>query len=521
MRTTSGIQSEKVKFTLVAILAAAACFFTYYFHVILGAGTVVTHFYYIPVILAALWWKRKGLFVAVFLAAFLVFGHHFLRSGVLTANDYLRATMLVVVGAVVVALSERIEKAQQVLQERSHHLGERVKELKCLYGISNLVEQHGSSLEQILQETVRLIPPSWHYPGITCARLTLPGQEFRTDNFSDTMWKQRSDIIVHREPIGSLEICYLEEKPESDEGPFLREERSLLNVIAERLGRIIEHKQAEEALQKAHEELERRVEERTAELSRTATLLRKEVAERKRAEEELRRINEELKNFVHVVSHDLKTPITYIQGFSSTLLDKHKEGLDDQGRMCLERIDASALRMERSVSDLLALSKVGKVVATFEDVSSLEIVRNVILSLQDRLKESDIELVVADNLPTIYCDGERMYQVFENLLVNAVKFTGGAKNPQIEIGYEDRGDFHQFYVRDNGIGIDPQHHKRIFEMFHRLKVIEDEEGTGLGLAIVDRIVNNHGGKVWVESEKGKGATFHFSLPKAPSPVRLL
>jgi two-component system CheB/CheR fusion protein len=91
---------------------------------------------------------------------------------------------------------------------------------------------------------------------------------------------------------------------------------------------------------------------------------------------------------------------------------------------------------------------------------------------------------------------------------------GDTKNPKIQIGYEHMGDFHVFYVRDNGIGIDPKHHQKIFERFHRLRQIEDEEGTGLGLAIVKRIVNNHGGTVWVESEKGKGAAFYFTLPKA-------
>ena len=243
-----------------------------------------------------------------------------------------------------------------------------------------------------------------------------------------------------------------------------------------------------------------------------------DITEQKRAEEELRKINEELKNFVHIVSHDLKTPIISIQGFSSRLLKVFQDKLGDQGRRYLEQIKASSRRMEVLVSDLLKLSWIGQVVSTFKDISSIEIVKNVTSALQDRLKESDIELVVADHLPAISCDGERIYQVFENLLVNAIKFTGGAKNPQIEIGYEDRGDFHQFYVRDNGIGIDPKYHRRIFELFHRLKLIEDEEGTGLGLAIVERIVSNHGGKVWVESEKGKGSIFYFTLPKAPSPV---
>ncbi|MBW1741364.1 MAG: PAS domain S-box protein [Deltaproteobacteria bacterium] len=242
------------------------------------------------------------------------------------------------------------------------------------------------------------------------------------------------------------------------------------------------------------------------------------ITEQKRAEEELQKINEKLKNFVYVVSHDLKTPIISIQGFSSRLLKNYHEKLGEEGRRYLEQIRASGHRMEVLVSDLLALSRIGQVVSTFKDVPAIEIVKNVTAGLQDRLKQEGVELVVTHNLPTIHCDKGRIYQVFENLLVNAIKFIGDTKGPKIEIGYEDRGDFHQFYVRDNGIGIDPKYHRKIFEMFERLQEIEDEEGTGLGLAIVERIVNNHGGKVWVASEKGKGATFYFTLPKTARPV---
>ena len=225
-------------------------------------------------------------------------------------------------------------------------------------------------------------------------------------------------------------------------------------------------------------------------------------------------LNEELKNFVHFVSHDLKIPIISIQGFSSRLLKNCQEKLGQKGRTYLEQIKASARRMDILVSDLLALSSIGRVVSNFKDVSSLKVVKNVTSGLQDRLKENEMKLVVADNLPTIYCDGERIHRVFENLLVNAIKFVRGAENPTIEVGYDGKENLHQFYVKDNGIGVDPKYHRKIFEMFQRLKEIEDKEGTGLGLAIVDRIVNSHGGKVWVESEKGKGATFYFTLPKA-------
>ena len=241
-----------------------------------------------------------------------------------------------------------------------------------------------------------------------------------------------------------------------------------------------------------------------------------DITEEKRAEEKLRKINKELKSFVDVVSHDLKTPIIAIQGFSSRLFKNNQEKLGEKGERYLELINASARRMEVLVSDLLALSSSGQVLSTFVNISSLEIVENVSSGLRDKLKENRIELVVTEDLPPIYCDGERIYQVFENLLVNAIKYMGDTENPKIEIGFKDNGGFHKFYVRDNGVGIDAKYHQKVFEMFHRLREVEKEEGTGLGLAIVERIVNTHGGRVWVESEKGKGATFYFTLPKKES-----
>jgi two-component system sensor histidine kinase/response regulator len=145
------------------------------------------------------------------------------------------------------------KRAEEALRKRTHELGERVKELNCLYSISKLTEKPGTSLEEILQGTVDLIPPAWRYPEITCARVVLGGQTFGTSNFEETIWKQSSDIIVHGNKVGSLETFYLEERPESYEGSFLREERDLINAIAERLGRIIERNRAEESL-KASEE---------------------------------------------------------------------------------------------------------------------------------------------------------------------------------------------------------------------------------------------------------------------------
>jgi len=240
-----------------------------------------------------------------------------------------------------------------------------------------------------------------------------------------------------------------------------------------------------------------------------------DITERKRAEEQLRRTNKELENFVHVVSHDLKNPIFSIQGFTSRLFKNYQEKLGPRGAGYLGQIKTSAKRMEELVSDLLELSKVGRVVSTFEDVPSGQIVRDVASALQDRLNENRIQLIVSDDLPTIRCDRGRIQQVFENLIVNAVRFVGSTRNPKIRIGYTDQGTLHEFHVKDNGIGIHPKDHRTIFEMFHQVGKEKGQTGTGLGLAIVERIVKNHGGDIWVDSKTGKGATFYFTLPKTP------
>ncbi len=141
-------------------------------------------------------------------------------------------------------ITER-KKVEEELEKRTQDLLKRIKELNCLYAISNIIVKSGISLEEIIQGIVDIIPPSWQYPEIACSRVILEDREWRTKNFQETIWKQTSDIIIHGERIGVLDVFYLEEKPEIDEGPFLKEERNLINAIAERLGSIIEYKKAE------------------------------------------------------------------------------------------------------------------------------------------------------------------------------------------------------------------------------------------------------------------------------------
>ena len=138
---------------------------------------------------------------------------------------------------------------------QAHELNERIKEINCLYGISKIVEQDDISLEEIYQKVITLIPCSWQYPEITCAQCIIHGIVYQTDNYMDTCWKQSADIIVYRKVIGIISVCYLEKMPDNHEGPFLKEERSLLNAIAERLGRTSEQKQAEKALFESEQQL--------------------------------------------------------------------------------------------------------------------------------------------------------------------------------------------------------------------------------------------------------------------------
>ena len=149
--------------------------------------------------------------------------------------------------SMVLDISKR-KQAEEALRKKTHDFGERVKELKCLYEIFRLREKPGVSLEEILQGVVNLLPASYQYPEVTCSRIVLEGKEYITKNLKDAPWKQSAGIIVHGETIGSVEVCYQEGKPESDEGPFLKEERSLINAVAEQLGKIVEHMRAEEAL---------------------------------------------------------------------------------------------------------------------------------------------------------------------------------------------------------------------------------------------------------------------------------
>ena len=238
-----------------------------------------------------------------------------------------------------------------------------------------------------------------------------------------------------------------------------------------------------------------------------------DITDQKRVAQELKEANQEMKIFVDTLTHDLKAPIIAIQGFSSRLRKKYGSKLGVKAMDYLERIKTSADLLEAWVNDLRTLQQAGRIHYDMEDVSTIEIVEQLKAALQIEPGKSAAEIDIQQPLPVIHGDKTKIYEVFQNLLTNAIKSTRDIETPRIEIGYEEKAHFHQFHIRDNGIGIDPKNHKKIFERFRRIKGPKSSDGTGLGLAIVARIIEHHKGEVWVESEKGKGATFYFTFPK--------
>jgi signal transduction histidine kinase len=221
--------------------------------------------------------------------------------------------------------------------------------------------------------------------------------------------------------------------------------------------------------------------------------------------------NAELDAFGYSVSHDLKAPLVTIHGMCEMLLEDEGERLSEDGRRLLTRIDANARHMTELIGDLLDLSKVDREEQTPEAVPVQPVVETVLERLGEQIRSRGVEIdVQADT--TVWGIRVHLEQVFANLVSNAVKYIGSTETPRVEIRAEDAdGGFVEFSVRDNGIGIAPEHHARVFELFQRLRDVK-AEGTGVGLALVKKMVDTAGGQIWVESTPGQGATFRFTWP---------
>ncbi len=384
-------------------------------------------------------------------------------------------------------LPPKSEPARSKVGTLSHDLSERVKELNCLYGISRLFETGYNSLDEAMQAVVALIPPAWQYPEVTCARIKLKNAEFKTVNFKETRYKQSQDIVVNGKRFGTLEVCYLVEKPASDEGPFLKEERNLIRVIAERLGLIIERQISEDNLQSMY------VRER-------------ELREKLQSEMKVR------VDLTRKLIHELKTPLTALIATSQLLYDETKDG--KMGRLARHIYDG-ANNMNRRIEELHDATKgeMGLLKLTLKRVDIEKLLNAILEETKPLAKQLNmtIELEIASPLVEVTADADRIRQVLLNLINNAMKYARDGK--KVTIKAMEKSGAILIEVRDYGPGIPAEQKETLFEPGYQVAYREERSGgLGIGLSLCKMLVELHGGKIWAKSTVGKGSSFFFTLP---------
>lgn len=286
------------------------------------------------------------------------------------------------------------------------------------------------------------------------------------------------------------------------------------------MGEAIHRFQAEAELANYRDHLEDLVGLRTSELEAANTQLQVQIAERRRAQEalqetarDLERSNRDLEQFAYVASHDLQEPLRAVGGYVKLLQRRFPEMIEGKAAEFIAGAAEGASRMERLIADLLAFSRVG---TRGGEIAPTDLN----LLLEDALRNLEASLAAANAsvssvpLPVLPVDATQMVQLLQNLIGNALKFRG-EDTPTIRIGAQRETESWVFSIQDNGIGIEPQYFERIFQIFQRLHTRKHYPGTGIGLAICKKIVERHGGTIWVQSEPGKGSTFYFSIPDHP------
>jgi len=368
-----------------------------------------------------------------------------------------------------VALADR--RAQAALRER-------IKELTCLYGIDQIRERQGVSLAESLQGIVLLLPPAWLYPDVACARIEHDGAVYATPGFRDGPHRMAADILVRKQKRGVVEVVYAEPRPTLDEGPFLAEERWLIDAVANQVSAMLERRQADE--DRVRLEAQLRHADRLATIGQLAA----------------------------GVAHELNEPLGNVLGFAQ--LARKTPGLPRSAADDVDKTVTAALHARDIVSKLMLFAR--QKMPTQGQVKLNEVVENGLLFLESRCAKAGIRLErrIDPDLPGIQADAGQLLQVLVNLVVNALQATpaGGT----ITIGTGRAGASAVLTVADTGVGMTPDVRSRVFLPFFTTKPIG--EGTGLGLSVVHGIVTAHGGQIEVESEPGRGACFRVLLPIA-------
>jgi len=359
-------------------------------------------------------------------------------------------------------------------------LRERVKELTCLYGIAQLASQPGGSLEAVLQSIADLLPRAWQYPEIAAASIAFDGRSLASGRRAPAVASQRAGVTVGGQPRGSVEVRYCEARPELDEGPFLKEERSLIDAVARQVALIIERRQAEEEQARLQEQL--RHAERLATIGQLAA----------------------------GVAHEFNEPLSSILGFAQ--LAAKTADLPEPVRQDLSKIVSAALHAREVIKQLMIFARQTPPAETQVDLNDL--VENSLGFLESRCARAGIRVVrrPAPGLPEITADAAQLSQVLINLVVNAIQAMPDGGTLTVETAA--RPGQVELTVSDTGVGMSKAIQEKIFLPFFTTKDVN--QGTGLGLAVVHGIVTAHRGSIRVESAPGQGSRFEVRLPTSPS-----
>jgi signal transduction histidine kinase len=356
-------------------------------------------------------------------------------------------------------------------------LRERVKELSCLYSISQLAQHHDVSLKEILMEIVDILPTAFQFPHLAAAKVQFDDEVYLSPQYRSSNKSIKADIIVNGICRGFVEVIYREGKESPlDEKPFLEEEYNLIGGVAKQLTLIIEGKIAEEEQEKLQQQLQH--------ADRLATIGELSAG----------------------VAHELNEPLGSILGFSQ-LIEKHPD-LPEQMRHDIAKIERASLHAREIVKKLLIFARQMPTRKTRVDLN--EIVKEGLYFLESRCSKEGIELItkLQDDLPPIIGDASQLNQILVNLVVNAIQAMSSGGTLTVSTGRQDSDVL--LTVEDTGIGISENIKNQIFLPFFTTK--EVGQGTGLGLAVIHGIVSSHGGEITVDSEEGKGTTFRVSFP---------
>lgn len=368
-----------------------------------------------------------------------------------------------------------------VTREAQISLRERVKELSCLYGIALMVEKPKIALDEILQGIAELLPPAMLYPQIARAQITFDRHYYATPNFENTKDKLTAAIIIDNMKRGIIEVGYIEEKIELDEGPFLKEERDLIDTVASEVALIVERRKIAEDKERLQSQL--RHADRLATIGQLAA----------------------------GVAHELNEPLGNILGFAQ--LAKKSQQLPEQSEKDIDNIVKASLHAREVIKKLMFFAR--QMPPKKVQVNLNQLVEDGLYFLKARCDKQGIEIVrtLSPDLPEITADPSQLYQVFVNLVVNAIQAMSKGGTLTLRIF---AGDGHlSLVVEDTGVGMSEEIIKQVFVPFFTTKGVG--EGTGLGLSVAHGIVTAHGGTIKVTSKVGQGSRFEVKLPLTGAP----